>query len=82
MKIDYDRQADVLYITLLRGKRSCRYVENGHGAILRIDRVTSELVGCTIPMFSRRVSHGGLDIPEIGDALSTEALAELIPAAR
>jgi hypothetical protein len=79
VKIDYDSGADVLYITLLDGKRSCRYVENGSGVILRVDRVTSELVGCTIPMFSRRAAEGELDVPEIGNAASTNALAELIP---
>lgn len=78
MKVDYDKRADVLYITFRSHSGKCKYLENGRGQIIRVDALTAEIVGCTIPMFSRRVANGELDIPEIGDAGSTEAISELL----
>ena len=77
MKLDYDRSADVLYVTFSNGTGKCEYLENSRGHIIKIDSATSEIVGCTIPMFSRRVAEGELEIPEIGPVRLAAALAEL-----
>ena len=65
MTFDYDKDADVLYVVFKSTQSKCRYIENDDGIIFRVDSKSSEVVGCTIPMFSRLLSHGQVSIPEI-----------------
>ena len=52
MKIFYDREADVLYVT--RGKPEYTdYVEHSDDVILRLDPETKQLIGFTIIDFSQ-----------------------------
>jgi len=65
MTVDYDKSTDVLYITFRPATGGSRYVETGRGQILKIEKSTSEIVGVTIPMFSRRAAEGEIQIPEV-----------------
>lgn len=65
MKLDYDKPADVLYITFAISKISARYVETERGQILRVNPRTGKVLSCAIPMFSRRISEGEVAIPEV-----------------
>lgn len=69
MKIDYDKNADVLYIEFRKALGKCEYVENKQGQIVRLDISTGEPVGCTIPLFLRRAEGGEIEIPEVGGAV-------------
>ncbi len=67
MKLAYDSDADVLYVTFDATTAPCSYVENRSGDILRINTETGKVVGCTIPFFLDRVQKDGeIQIPEIG----------------
>jgi uncharacterized protein YuzE len=67
MVVDYDESADVLYITLDEAVKNVIYEESG-GAILRKGRSNGQVVGITIPMFTRRctglIAIGDLDIKD------------------
>ena len=52
----YDKEADVLYISLGRPRKGMRYVEIDSDRILRIDPNNGEVVGLTIMEFSRHFS--------------------------
>jgi uncharacterized protein YuzE len=68
MKIQYDKSADVLYVTLeYCAPQQCRFVENENGDVLRIDRTNDRVVGVTVISFLLRIRKG-LDVvvPEIG----------------
>jgi uncharacterized protein YuzE len=68
MTFSYDREADVLYISFeKRPSGSYVYVENENGDVLRLDRDTKRVIGCTIPHFSRRSSAAKLAILEVGE---------------
>ena len=62
MKIDYDDQADVLYFSIRETGRPVLFTENEQGQVLRIDPETGDIVGFTIPMFSRRARQGEIEI--------------------
>jgi hypothetical protein len=65
MTLDYDEAADVLYITFRVTSSPCRYTEGTTGAVLRIDTIVGDIVGCTIPFFSRHIKEGEFRVPEI-----------------
>ena len=61
MKIFYDQEADVLYVT--RGKPEYTdYVEHSDDVILRLDPETKRLVGFTIIDFSQHFAKQESDI--------------------
>ena len=61
IKIFYDREADVLYVT--RGKPDYTdYVEHSENVILRLDPETKQLVGFTIIDFSQHFAKQKSDI--------------------
>ena len=61
MKIFYDREADVLYVT--RGRPEFTdYVEHSDDVILRLDPETKRLVGFTIIDFSQHFAKQESDI--------------------
>jgi uncharacterized protein YuzE len=67
MKVQYDKSADVLYVTLRKqDPKQCRFVENENGDVLKIDRLTGHVVGVTIIAFLLRINRGlEVNIPEI-----------------
>lgn len=67
MKLSYDNDADVLYVTFESVTGDVSYVENTHGDVLRLDAATGKIIGCTIPFFLYRIQRDGeIRIPEIG----------------
>ena len=61
IKIFYDREADVLYVT--RGKPEYTdYVEHSDDVILRLEPETKQLVGFTIIDFSQHFAKQESDI--------------------
>ena len=78
MRVDYDKRADVLYITFRAAVGGSRYVETGQGQILKIEKSSCEVVGVTIPLFSRRIGKGQIEIPGIGKVFSSESIEELV----
>ena len=67
MKASYDKEADVLYITFEQASpEEYLYVENKQGDVLRLNKKSGHVVGCTIPYFSKRAAKHKLHIPEIG----------------
>ncbi len=61
MKIFYDRETDVLYVT--RGKPEYTdYVEHSDDVILRLDPETKQLIGFTIIDFSQHFTKQESDI--------------------
>lgn len=64
MKIDYDKNADVLYITLEHTLPPVTFHENERGQIIRTNE-KNKVIGVTIPMFSRRASENEIVIDEI-----------------
>jgi uncharacterized protein YuzE len=77
MTFDYDKRADVLYVTLRTVASPCRYIENEEGVIFRVELESKEIVGVTIPFFSRLMRSGKVSIPEIASfAPSHDLLSE------
>lgn len=64
MKIDYDKYADVLYITVAQSKEKVSYYENKQEQIVRVDE-NNKVVGVTIPRFSKRCKEGEIVIDEL-----------------
>jgi uncharacterized protein YuzE len=76
--LSYDKDADVLYVTFERlPNEHCIYVENENGDVLRLNKETRKVVGCTIMAFSRRASPR-LNVPEIGAVPFNELAAALV----
>jgi hypothetical protein len=59
----YDADADVLYVTFTEGVKPQSYYENENGDIVRVDKLTGTIVGCTIPFFLKRTADKPLVIP-------------------
>ncbi len=78
MIIDYDSEADVLYIIFKEKAGPSEYSENAYGVVVRVSRTTGEVVGLTIPQFSRRAEVGEIRIDEIGNIAATARLEELL----
>jgi len=54
--IGYDREADVLYLSLGEPRKGMKYQEVGNGIILRIDPATEKVIGLTVMDFVRNFS--------------------------
>jgi uncharacterized protein YuzE len=79
MTFSYDRHADVLYIMFEEIPPSAYiFVENEYGDVLKLDRVSRRVVGCTIPCFIARTRQGKISIPEIGAVPFNEIAGELV----
>jgi len=67
MTLSYDKHADVLYITFEAMPMDAYiFVENEAGDILKLDRKSRRVVGCTVPGFLARAKQGKVSIPEVG----------------
>jgi hypothetical protein len=67
MTLSYHKEADVLYVTFeTLPPDAYVFVENESGDVLKIDKKTRRVVGCTIPFFARRAKLGKVVVPEIG----------------
>ena len=79
MTASYDKEADVLYITFERlPAEDYVYVENESGDVLRLNKKSGRVVGCTIPYFAKRATQHKLDIPEIGTVPFNDLAKELL----
>jgi uncharacterized protein YuzE len=79
MTLSYDKAVDVLYITFEPAPPgSYLYVENDNGDVLRLDRNTRRVVGCTIMAFAQRCAKGRLVIPEVGAVPFNEIADNLV----
>lgn len=79
MILSYDKEADVLYVTFERlPDQNVVYVENENGDVLRLDKVSKRVVGCTIPAFSIRAARGKVIVPEVGPVPFNELAEYLI----
>jgi uncharacterized protein YuzE len=56
LRIGYDREADVLYLSLGEPRKRMEYREVGNGVILRVDPETEKIVGLTVVDFVRNFS--------------------------
>jgi hypothetical protein len=56
------------------------FVENESGDLLKIDKSTHRVVGCTIPFFAARTKRGKIVIPEIGAVPFNDVANELLSA--
>ena len=52
----YDREVDVLYISLGKPEKGMQYIELNSNLILRLDPKSKEIVGITIIDFSKQFS--------------------------
>ena len=52
----YDKEVDVLYISLGRPEKGMQYIELNSNLILRVDPKSKEIVGITIIDFSKQFS--------------------------
>jgi uncharacterized protein YuzE len=79
MTLSYDKDADVLYVTF-EGlpHQSYIYVENENGDVLRVDKKSKRVVGCTIPFFSKRTMKRKVTVPEVGRVPSNESTKDLV----
>ena len=57
LRIGYDREADVLYLSLGEPRKGMEYREVGNGIILRIDPATGKVIGLTVMDFVRDFSR-------------------------
>lgn len=81
MNVSYDRDADVLYVTFeVLPSSAYMFVENESGDLLKIDKSTHRVVGCTIPFFAARTKRGKIVIPEIGAVPFNDVANELLSA--
>jgi uncharacterized protein YuzE len=64
MKIDYDKCADVLYITVAQSKEKVSFYKNAQEQIVRVDE-NNKVVGVLIPRFSKRCKEGEIIINEL-----------------
>ena len=76
MTLSYDKNADVLYITFeALPPNAYIFIENEAGDVLKVDRMSRRVVGCTIPFFAARSKRGKIEVPEIG-AVPFNVIAE------
>jgi hypothetical protein len=59
MTMSYDKFADVLYVMFEpAAPDSYFFLENAEGDVLKVDRVSRRVVGCTILSFALRTKQG------------------------
>jgi uncharacterized protein YuzE len=56
LRIGYDQEADVLYLSLGEPRKGMKYQEAGEGIILRTDPETDRIVGVTVVDFAKNFS--------------------------
>jgi uncharacterized protein YuzE len=79
MTLSYDKRADVLYVSFERlTGQPYVYVENENGDVLRLDKKSRRVVGCTIPFFSKRAMKRKVTVPEVGRVPFNELAKELV----
>jgi len=79
MTLSYDKKADVLYVAFEPAVPGTYiYVENENGDILKLDRNTKQVVGCTIPFFATRAAGGPVVVPEVGPVPFNEVAEEIL----
>ncbi len=80
MTISYDKIADVLYVAFDKtSPDQYVFVENNEGDILKVDKHTGRVVGCTIPSFAARTKRGkAIVMPEIGAVPFNDMARELL----
>ena len=61
IKIAYDTEADVLYVTCATPEHT-DYIEHSEDVILRLDSDTNRLVGITIIDFSQQIGNTNLGL--------------------
>ncbi len=81
MKVNYDRSADVLYLTFADSDEECDYVETSEGAVLRVGTKSGKIFGCTIMWFGRKIEkQHQIIIPGIGALPAPEEFKGLVEA--
>jgi hypothetical protein len=80
MTLSFDKNADVLYVTFeVTPPGSYIFVENEDGDVLKVDRSSRRIVGCTILSFAARTKAGKkIVIPEIGSVPFNDLVDELL----
>lgn len=63
LTFEYDREADILYITKLPAYPEQRSEELGDDVVARLNPATSAIEGLEILFFSVRLRQGGLELP-------------------
>ena len=67
MKVNYDRRADVLYLTFADSSEECDYVETSDGTVLRVGIRSGDIYSCTIMWFTKKMEkQQQIVIPGIG----------------
>ena len=76
----YDKEVDVLYISLGTPRKGMQYLELNNNQILRVDPKTKEIVGITIMDFSKQFSgeHYLSKIPVMASFLPDKEIASLL----
>jgi uncharacterized protein YuzE len=69
LRIGYDREADVLYLSLGEPCKGMEYREVENGIILRVDPETEKIVGLTVTNFVQNFSSVAqiAQVPVIGE---------------
>ncbi|MGP8174301.1 MAG: DUF2283 domain-containing protein [Terracidiphilus sp.] len=79
MRITYNQEVDVLYISLVPPTGRVASVENANGDLLRIDTLTDKIIGVTIQLFMHRVRLGEkIEVPEINFSISASDAENLL----
>jgi hypothetical protein len=78
MRITYNREVDMLTISLVPPTGRVASVENASGDLLRIDTVTDGIIGVNIQLFMHRINQGEkIEVPEISFSVSADTLRNL-----
>lgn len=75
----YDKEADVLYISLGKPQKGMRYIEQDPNLVIRVDPATKEIVGITIIDFLKKSSgsHYFSEIPIMASFQPNNKIAAL-----
>ena len=76
----YDKEVDVLYISLGKPQKGMQYIELNTNQVLRVDPKTKEIVGITITDFSKQFSgeHYFSKVPVTASFLPDKEIAPLL----
>jgi len=80
MKLAYDKDSDILYIAFRpSAPGTFSMLPNADGDLLKIDKMSKDVIGVTILDFSRRANKGKLTVPEVAGSFACD-FSELIHA--
>lgn len=84
LRIGYDREADVLYLSLGEPRKGMEYREMGNGIVLRIDPETDGVIGLTVMDFVRNFSgvEQSAPMPITGEFMPVSAIPVLALSSR